>query len=404
MKRVATVITTILASVLILSACAPAAAPTPTPAAKATTAPAGTAAANAASGAPIKVAAVLSRTGTFGSLGSDIAKALELEVDRVNATGGVNGRPIQLISYDDQSKPDEAIALLKKAVREDKVVALVGPAPSVMVNPALAVIRELKVPTFGIGSVVITPEDKYFFSHVSPLETTMAVYFNFMKKKGLTKIAVLNPNDDLSNRASQLIDKLAPQYGMTVVGQERMAQTDTDVTPQLIKLKALNPDVLISWGTGDPAVLVYKNAQQIGLTAPIIFNSAVATSTWFKLAGDIPKEGTLYVQGSKLQNADYLPESDPLKKEAIAFREAYQAKYNLTAENVTSEGYDIVHELVSAFKAVGTDPEKLRSYLETVKYCGLSYCFNRTPNDHVGIDPDSIYMMTAKGNAWIPAK
>lgn len=389
---------------LALSACAPAA-PSPKPAPIATTAPAGKEAPKPASKEPIKVALVIAKTGTFGGPGTAISRAVELEVERINAKGGADGRPIQLVSYDDQSKSEETIALLKKATQEDKVAAIIGPLPSVLIAPALPVLRDLKVPAYGFGSPILTPEDKYFFTNVNTLDDLMTVYFDYIKKRGWKKVAGLHPRDDLSERAAKLIETMATKYGFELVGQERMGQTDTDVTPQLTKLKALNPEALIAWGTGDPAVLVYKNARQIGFPAPIFFNTSAAGSQWFKLTGEIPQEGLIYVAGAKLQIADVLPDNDPFKKEAIDFREAFKAKYGgLTPEYNEAVAWDTVHHLADALKAGGTDREKIKDYLENSKICGIGFCYNKTPANHVGLDVTSMYVMTAKGNAWILSK
>jgi len=389
---------------LAVSACAPAASSL-TPAPKGTAPAAGKETPKPAAKEPVKVAMVIAKTGTFGGPGTAIARAVELEIERVNAKGGADGRPIQLVSYDDQSKSEETVALLKKAAQEDKVAAIIGPLPSVLIAPALPVLRDLKVPAYGFGSPVLTPDDKYFFTNVNTLDDLMTVYFDYIKKKGWKKVAGLHPRDDLSERASKLIETMAAKYGFDLVGQERMGQTDTDVTPQLTKLKALNPEALIAWGTGDPAVLVYKNARQIGFPAPIFFNTSAAGSQWFKLTGDIPQEGLIYVGGAKLQVTDALADTDPLKKEALDFRQAFAAKYGgLLPEYNEAVAWDTVHHLADAVKAGGSDREKIKGYLENSKICGIGFCYTKTPANHVGLDVSSMYVMTAKGNSWILSK
>ncbi len=396
----------LLAVILVVSACAPAAQEAAKPAAKAGTETQKEAPKTApqSSKEPYKIGMVLAQTGTYGAVGGGMAKAIQLEVDRVNAAGGVDGHPLQLINYDDQSKAEENTALLRKAANDDKVVAIFGPIMTPIIAAALPVIREIKVPTIAIGSVATKPEDPYIFTDINAIDQLMNVYLDFAKKKGFKKVVTLTTTEDLSNQAVKLVETLSPKYGLELVGQERFAQTDQDVTPQLTKLKALNPDLLISWATGDAAVLLYKNSRQLGFKAPLVYNTAASTSQWFKLAGDIPQEGTVFVGGAKLQIVDSLPDSDPFKKEALAFRKAYIDKFNLTPAYTEAVAWDMVHQVADGLKANGPDRDKLRAYLETIKFCGIGFCYNKTATDHIGLDISSMPVLTAKGSEWVLAK
>lgn len=377
---------------LVFTACAPAA---PPPAAKETAKP--------AAKEPYKIAFVGSKTGTFGALGSSLFRGVELEVERINQRGGVDGHPLQVVSYDDQSKSEETIALLRKAALDDKALAIIGPLPAVLVVPALPVLRELKVPAFPIGQVDLTPEDRYVFTLIASVPDYLNYYFDYASKKGWKKMVGLNTRDDLAERIVKYMDANAGKFGVQILSQERIGQTDTDVTPQLTKLKALNPDVLLTWSAGDPTVLSYKNARQIGFDAPMMISTSAGVGRFFQLTGDIPREGLLYMVGTKLDSADVLPDS-PTKKELLEFRSAFKTKYDMNAAFSEGVAKDAVDMLAEALKAAGPDREKIRGNLENIKFEGTQ-SYKKSPQDHMGIDTAASWsMLTAKGSAWIPAK
>ena len=81
---------------------------------------------------PIKIGALLSTTGTLGALGTDALPAVQIFVDETNAAGGINGRPLQVVHVDDESKPEQAVSGAKRLIQQDKVVAVLGPVSSVV--------------------------------------------------------------------------------------------------------------------------------------------------------------------------------------------------------------------------------------------------------------------------------
>ena len=223
---------------------------------------------------------------------------------------------------------------------------------------------------------------------------------DFAKRHGWTRIASLQTTDDVGDRASASLKALAAKYGMKVVAEERFNTQDKDITPQLSKLKAAKPQAVMSWASGDAAVLVYKNMRQLGMDVPYMPSGGAANSRFFKLIGEVPKKGLLYVLGGKLQIVDSLPDSDPVKAIGLEFRDLFQKKYGFPPENVEATAWDIATMGVSAIRAVGPDPEKVRTHLETIKMNGLQANYNMTAGDHNAIDRKSVVVLMGLGNKW----
>ena len=355
---------------------------------------------------PYKVAWVGSLTGAFGAVGSAIKKGVDLKIDAVNKAGGIDGHPIDLIVYDDQSKAEDVVQLFKKAAEQDKVLAIFGPVPSVQVIPTQPIARSLNTPWLFFGSVMPTAEDKYMFSVINTVDQLVETYIAYISKQGWKRVAGLHPTDDLSNRASAAMKSIAPKYGVEIVGEERYGLKDTDIVPQVTKLKGLNPQAVIAWGTGDPAVLAYRNARQVGLDAPMFLNTSAASSNFFNLTGDVPKKGLLYTGGVRAMYADQLPASDPAKDKAKAFRTAFMAKYNDAPGANEAWGFDSAEMVVDAITKVGPDRAKIDAYLSDMKFDGVGGTYVRKASDvasHVGMDPSSFVIITAEGKQWVKA-
>jgi branched-chain amino acid transport system substrate-binding protein len=347
-----------------------------------------------------KIGTIFSLTGSFANVGSMQQRAIALEIERLNSKGGIKGQRIEHISYDDQSQAETAGLLVKKLAKQDKVSVILGPTGAWTIMPIKPVIQQIKIPDIASGAITINPGDKYLFNLVVGVEMGIEVYMNFAKKRGWTQIASLQTMDDVGDRAVATLKSLSAQYGIQVVGEERFNTQDKDITPQLSKLKAAKPQALMSWCSGDAAVLVYKNMRQLGMDIPYMPSGGAASSRFFKLIGDVPKENLLFTLGGKLQVLDSVPDSDPVKAPGLEFRQMYMAKFNAPPENLEAVAWDLTAMAVNAMKAVGTNPEKVRNYIENIKMSGLQASYVMTPSDHNGVDKKSVIILMGLGGKW----
>jgi branched-chain amino acid transport system substrate-binding protein len=352
----------------------------------------------------IKVGSVFSLTGSFAGVGSVQQRAIALEIERLNSKGGINGQPIQYISYDDQSQAETAGLLVKKLAQQDKVSVILGPTGGWTIMPIKPIIQQMKVPDIASGAITINPDERYLFNLVVGVEMGNDIYLNFAKQHGWTRVASLQTTDDVGDRASAALKSLAAKYGMRIVAEERFNTQDKDVTPQLSKLRAAKPQLLLSWCSGDAAVLVYKNMRQLGMDIPYMPSGGAASSRFFKLIGDVPKPNLLFTLGGKLQVLDSVPDSDPVKASGIEYRKLYMAKYGAAPENVEATAWDLTEMATNALKAVGPDPEKVRDYIETTKMSGLQANYVMKPDDHNGVDRNSVVVLMGLGSTWQVSK
>ncbi len=401
----------VLALVALAVACSPAATPTPTPtptkAATATPTPAPTATPTAAvSQEPIKIGALFAVSGFNSPLGTperDTALMLEKQI---NAAGGINGRKLQLVIYDTESDETKAVTLAKKLIEQDKVLAIIGPSSTGESIAIRDTVTKAEIPLVSAAAsiLIVTPIEQAKWVFKTPQSDVLAVeaLFEYLKGKGLTKVALLTSSGGFGKTGKAALDEAAPRMGMTVAGSESFGDTDTDMTPQLTKLKGSGAQALIVWGTNPGPAIIAKNAKQINLGMPIFNSHGIANQKFIELAGDAA-EGITFPAGHLLL-ADYLPASDPQKAVLTKYRDDFQKEYGRGADTFGGHAYDALMMIKAALEKSGPDKAKLRDALEnTTGFVGTGGIFNMSATDHNGLTKDAFEMVEIKGGKWAPA-
>jgi branched-chain amino acid transport system substrate-binding protein len=355
---------------------------------------------------PIKLGAFFDLTGTSSAIGTPTKLVAEMVVKKINEEGGINGRPLQLVIADDEGDPTKAAIIAKKFIESDKVVAIIGPTRTDTGMAAKPIVEQMQVPTFmcvGGDPVITVAPFKWTFK--SPQRTSVAAKktFEYMKKKGIQKIAIITSADGFGRDGKNWLEKLAPDYGLKIIASESFQATDNDMTAQLIKIKATSPEAIICWTIGKAGSIVAKNVRQLAINSPLYQCHGLPDPIYVKLAGEA-SEGNI-MPSTKLMVAAQLQDSDPQKKVILEFIRLYTEvyKYDRQFPINTHSGYawDAIYIVANAMKKAGTNNEKLREAIESTKgYVGVSGIYNLTAEDHNGLGTDSMVMVQIAGGQW----
>lgn len=221
-------------------------------------------------------------------------------------------------------------------------------------------------------------------------------------------MAVLCATDSTGQTWFDEANKTAKKYGLDIAG-ERFNVKDMDVTPQLAKLKASNPQALIVGVSGAPNAVVAKNFNQMGFNIPYVTGHGNISDTFLKLMeGNEPD--TLLLPGAYYIVWRELPDSYPQKKIIRAFNEAFQKKYNKEPDIYAVVAYDAARVIAEAMKQVKPqgpkDSIKLRDAIEKIRnfpaVYGGTYSFSK--DDHRGIKKEAALMIQVKGGKFVMAK
>ena len=352
---------------------------------------------------PIKIGAVLSVTGPAAFLGDPELKTLQMYVEDLNKKGGVLGRQLELVHYDDGSDANKANGFTKRLIDNDKVDVIIGGTTTGATMSMVPLVTKAEVPFISLAGavVVIEPVKKWVFK--TPHTDRMAAekVFEDMKKRNLTKVALLSETSGFGQSGKKETEAVAAKYGITLVANETYGPKDTDMSPQLTKIKnAAGVQAVFVFSLGQGPALVTKNYKQLGISLPLYQSHGVASDEFLKLAG--PAADGVRLPSPAQLIPEQLPASDPQKPIVTAYDLAYKTRYKSEVSTFGGYAYDALMLTVDAMKrANGTDKAKVRDALEATKgFVATSGTFNMSATDHMGLNLSAFRMLEVKDGKW----
>jgi branched-chain amino acid transport system substrate-binding protein len=342
------------------------------------------------------VGGIFSITGPASYLGEPERNTLKMLVDDINAKGGIKGQPVKVVIYDSEANVTKARLAAEKLITNDKATAIIGPSLTHTSMAALEITQKAKVPmvSCAAGINITSPAKDRVWVFKTAQTDRMAVerIYQYLQKHNLSQVAILTVSTGFGVSGKQQLLDLAPKYGIQVVAQEVFGEKDTDMTPQLTKLRGTPAQAVICWGTGPAPALVAKNMKQLGITLPLIQSHGAASKKFIELAGDAA-EGIIMPAG-KLVIWKQLPDNDPEKAVCKEYAEKYTAKFKAPESSFGGYAYDALRMLEQTLAKAGNDRDKIRSGLEGLKnFVGVSGIFNMSPEDHNGLTPAAFVMV-----------
>jgi len=356
---------------------------------------------------PVRIGAVFSMTGWAGFLGTPQKEICTAMVDDINSKGGIGGRPIELCFEDDQSNPTNAAIAATKLIRDKKVVIVVGGS---IVDSAMAVVpvcEQEKVPFINAGPAMILSK-KWVFS-VGPGAIRSAVQMLEFGIKDLDAKRIANfhgADGDGRGGGKAITDNIGKYPGASIVIEETFEPSDVSMIPQLTKIKAANPDVILLYATAGPASVIIKNYKQLGMVTPVVGFAGITAPIFAKNAGEIAEESKLICLTVPIMIAEKMAPNDPYRKNIYEpVKKLLQEKYGPAARPTLYHGsaYDGLKAAIEAIKAAkDIDPASIRDALEKIRFDGFLGAFACTPTDHQGAPVASFRPVEFRNGEWIP--
>jgi branched-chain amino acid transport system substrate-binding protein len=232
---------------------------------------------------PIRVGTSLALTGGVAPIGKQVLAALQIWRDDVNAKGGLLGRPVELVFYDDQSNPANVPQLYTKLITVDKVDLLIGPYATNMVAPAIPVLMQYKKTTIGILANAANSKfhyDQYFSMLPTGPEPQKAFAQGFFELAAAAKprpktVAIVAADAEFAQNAADGARQSFKEIGgFETVLDTRYPPSTTDYTPIMRAVQALNPDIVFVAAYPPDSVGIVRAANEMGLT-PKMFGGAL---------------------------------------------------------------------------------------------------------------------------------
>lgn len=323
----------------------------------------------AASGDTIKIAVAAPMTGDNAEYGKGFVNAAQMKVEEWNANGGVLGKKIEIVAFDDKNSGEEAASIAQKIISDKGIVGVVGhfasgvcmvAAPTYEENKVIEISPSASHPDYsGIGD--------YIFRNNTVINAEASAGLDIaINDLGKKNIGIISIKTDWGTKTSAIVKELIEEQagtGAKVVAHEEVMEGSDDYSPAITKLNAAGADVVICVGMYNLLAPVAKQYKQVNPDIALVGFSNSYSQQLLSLGGSA-------VEGVRFPVIFFSGSDDPKVKSYV---EEYTKKYGSAPSALTSQAYDSVGMLLESIKTVGsTEREKVRDALAAIEYEGVT--------------------------------
>lgn len=307
----------------------------------------------------IKIGAILPLTGNAAVVGGWYQNGIEIAVDEINETGGINDKKVKIVYGDSKNDPKEGVAITQRLINVDKLPVIVSAMSSVTMA-IIPIIDEAKtVLVCGLTRPGITDLSPYLFRYFLRMDLEGERMANFAYTDlRIRKVVTFYVNDEAGLRGQEAFQKIFKDLGGQILAAESFDIGNTDLRSVLIKLKSLNPDAFYFVGYEKTMGIAIKQLHEIGASKTILANAGLAIGSVRGIAGEA-------AEGAYFTTAYFFPESEkPIVRD---FANTYRNKFK--SEPVAEAGYyyGIIRMVSKAIENQGYNTESIRKGLLEIK-------------------------------------
>ena len=334
-----------------------------------------------------KIGLVQSTTGGSAALyGTEQKQAIELAFAELNASTTLNGIRLQALHSDDGADRGQTVNIFQRLIRQDKVIAILGPTLSNSAFAADPLAQQAGIPVIASSNTApgVTKIGDFIFRTSVPEDQVFPAVLSYaVKKHGIKRVALIYGLDDALTRGAHDVQKKAvAELKLEQVGIESYQRGDVDFSAQLTKIRAQNPDAIVLGTLAEEAAAILRQAKQLGIDSKIVFIGCNAniSAKLFELAG--PAANGIIVGATWFAGYD-----SPRSK---AFVAAYQKRYGSTPDIYAAQGYDAAYLIAEAVRRADsvTDSKLIRTKLaEITDFDGVLGKFGWTADRDITAQP-----------------
>ena len=322
-----------------------------------------------ATGDTIKICGLAPLTGDVSVYGVAVDNGVKMAVEEINADGGVLGKQIEYIVYDEKGDATEAVNAYNKLVQSDNVVAIVGDVTS---KPTLAVAQQAakdKIPLITASGTAenITQAGENIFRacFIDPFQGELMASYASKKLEKKTAAIIYNISDDYSKGLYEAFEAAAGDLGIEVVQVEGYGKGTVDFKAQLTNIKSKNPDVIFLPVYYQDVALIAVQAKELGIEAQFL-----GADGWDGVIGQVDESNMDAVNGAYFCSQYSAQSDDPNLQ---AFLSKYKETYGMDASQFAVLGYDAMKMLAQAISEAGsTDSAAITSAMAAIDFTGLT--------------------------------
>lgn len=348
----------------------------------------------AASGTTVKIAVAVPLTGDNAEYGKSFLTAAEIMVEKWNNAGGVLGKQIEIVQFDDKNSAEEAASIAQKIVSDNDIIGVLGHFSSGVSMTAAPTYQENKV--IEISNCASHPDYSKIGNYIFRNNTVISAEFDVLvdvvaNDLNLNRIGVIAIKTDWGNTAGDIAVKMIQDNPkLNMVAYEQVLETSDDHGPAIAKLKAAGAEAVIAVGMYSlygPLARQYKEADP-GIQLLGVSNAY--TQQIIQLGGSA-------VEGLFAPVSFFAQSTDP---EVKTFVDEYTKRFGMEPSALAAQAYDSIGILLQAIKNAGVlDREKVRDAVNAIDYPGIS---GPTSFDSIGDADKKFQKVIIRGGRFVP--
>lgn len=279
-------------------------------------------------------------SGPAAFIGTSARNAFDMLVEQYNAKGGMSGKKITAIPYDTEGNSTIASQQFRRLAESDRADVIIGPNTTGEALVTRTIAEELKIPMISMTGTeaIVVPSTPHVFK-VAPTDRMVSRHMlQFAKSKGWNTIGIMTSADGFGQAGATYLKENAPKLDVKIALAEEFGPRDTDMTPQVLRLRSANVDAMLIWSVNPGPTIILRNAAAAGFNKPILNSFGVASLQLIDQAGKAAEN--TYVSSMRLLVPDQLPATDPLQPVITKFAADYRAKFNANITTFAGHPYD----------------------------------------------------------------
>jgi branched-chain amino acid transport system substrate-binding protein len=354
------------------------------------------------------IGALFDTTGAASTLGVAEDKTVDIMVDNINEAGGINGHELKVQFYNTEGTSETAILVAENLINDDKVLAIIGPSRSGTSLALKDTVTTAKIPmvSCAASTLIVEPIEESYWVFKTPQTDQEAIttIYEYLQVEGYTDIAILTDTSGFGAAGKAILEADALDYGLTIVEVQTFDNGDPNVDSQLTKIEGTDAQVVICWSTVKDSTTVAAGMEALDI--PLICSHGIAHPDFITIAGDAAN-GVIFPAG-KVLIVDELPADDPQKESVMQYRDDFEAEYGTgTVSTFGGHAYDALSLVVLALDEMeeGLDladaRAAIRDGIENITgFAGTAGVFSMSANDHYGLPPGTLEMITIVDGEW----
>jgi branched-chain amino acid transport system substrate-binding protein len=366
--------------------------------------------AQAAEKSSYKIGVNLELTGPWAEVNKILRNTLRMEVERINAAGGIDGHPLELLIEDNGFDLNRAATNMTKFARNKEIIGVLGPFEDNLQATTRAIAEREKITNIIIcpsNPLVRALKQKWSFNIAQNDIVVSQKLVDLCLARNYKRVLVFPVQIPLGKSLAEYFKQFGEAGGINVIlSKETHLITDIDMTPQLIKLKPIieqeKIDAFYACTGGPPGAVICKNLRSLGIKTPILGTHAFGFGFFIHLGGEAT-EGVEFPAGKPVVPPEQLDEKDPVRSVIADFDKRMRARYGMGADQISGHAYDAIGLLKDALKRCEgkVTRSNFRDRLENTKgYVGCMGIYNYGPDNHDGLTQRDLIFVRIEGQKF----